>query len=658
MKRMIAVILAVLMLLTASPLSRLADTDLSGLFGVKAKAAYKVGDHIQFGTYPQSMVTDSSTLSKLNATSTTWKSYGCYSGSGNLTDGQMTVSDYMQYRDAAVEGKKYRAVKFTAYIPYWTGSTVAADATYDSEQKNNGYYVNEIYWFKYEPISWRVLDPDEGLIISEMILDSHTFNNFILFNSGGTLGSGYYGDANASYWASNYYFSSIREWLNEDFYETAFTSSQQSNIETTNLENKTPNSPKYDAQDSEDKIFLLSYRDIINSEYGFSSNDCDDDAARRARGSDYAKAKGLRTSTSPENTGNSVWWLRTPNGGSCADTVDEYGYSDYRSVYITYCGVRPACRLSDLKSEQASCAHIWNDGIITAAATCTAEGVKTYTCTICGETKTEAIAKKSHSPETIPAVAATCTKAGKTEGSKCAVCGEILTVQTTVAALGHKSDKGTVTKKATYTATGTKTYKCTVCSKVIRTETIPKLKAPTVAQVTGLKTTKQTTKAIIIKWSKAKNATKYEVYRSADNGKTWKKIATTGKLTFTDSKRTAGAKYQYKVRGVHTASKATGKYSAVLRTGTLTAAPKISKLTSTKSKTATVTWGKVTGAKSYKVYISTDGKTFKAVKTGLTGASFTITKLTGGKKVYVKVIAVNAYGKNSAASAVKSVTVK
>ncbi|MBE6741085.1 MAG: CHAP domain-containing protein [Ruminococcaceae bacterium] len=39
----------------------------------------------------------------------------------------------------------------------------------------------------------------------------------------------------------------------------------------------------------------------------------------------------------------------------------------------------------------------------------------------------------------------------------------------------HISDKGTVTKKATYTATGTKTYKCTVCGEVLKSETIPKL---------------------------------------------------------------------------------------------------------------------------------------------------------------------------------------
>ena len=77
----------------------------------------------------------------------------------------------------------------------------------------------------------------------------------------------------------------------------------------------------------------------------------------------------------------------------------------------------------------------------------------------------------------------------------------------------------------------------------------------------------------------------------------------------------------------------------------------------TKSKIATVTWGNVAGAKSYIVYTSKDGKKFiKAATT--TKLTVTLKKLTAGKKVYVKVKAVNTYGKNSAYSAVKSVKVK
>ena len=111
------------------------------------------------------------------------------------------------------------------------------------------------------------------------------------------------------------------------------------------------------------------------------------------------------------------------------------------------------------------------------------------------------------------------------------------------------------------------------------------------------------------------------------------------------------------MRALDSTKKLIGAYSAVLKTGTKTAAPKITKLTSAKSNTATLTWGKVTGAKSYVVYKSADNKTW--VKAGTaTGTSFTLTKLTGGKRIWVKVLAVNAYKANSAYSAVKYVTVK
>ena len=66
----------------------------------------------------------------------------------------------------------------------------------------------------------------------------------------------------------------------------------------------------------------------------------------------------------------------------------------------------------------------------------------------------------------------TCTEQGHTTHT--CECGDSY-VDTYVDALGHKSDKGTVTKKATYTATGVKTYKCVRCGKVLKTETIAKL---------------------------------------------------------------------------------------------------------------------------------------------------------------------------------------
>ena len=119
----------------------------------------------------------------------------------------------------------------------------------------------------------------------------------------------------------------------------------------------------------------------------------------------------------------------------------------------------------------AALGHSWDSGKVTKAATCTAAGTKTYTCTRCKKTRTETIAATGHKAVKDAAVAATCENAGKTEGSHCSVCGTVLKSQTTIAALGHNWDSGKVTKAATCTAAGTKTYTCTRCKKT-RTETI------------------------------------------------------------------------------------------------------------------------------------------------------------------------------------------
>ena len=119
----------------------------------------------------------------------------------------------------------------------------------------------------------------------------------------------------------------------------------------------------------------------------------------------------------------------------------------------------------------AALGHNWDSGKVTKAATCTAAGTKTYTCTRCKKTRTETIAATGHKVVKDAAVAATCETAGKTEGSHCSVCGTILKAQTTTAALGHSWDGGRVTKVATCTTAGAKTYTCTRCKK-IRTETI------------------------------------------------------------------------------------------------------------------------------------------------------------------------------------------
>ncbi|MBQ6659840.1 MAG: InlB B-repeat-containing protein [Lachnospiraceae bacterium] len=103
-------------------------------------------------------------------------------------------------------------------------------------------------------------------------------------------------------------------------------------------------------------------------------------------------------------------------------------------------------------------------------STCAKTGTKTYKCSRCLKTKTETIAKKSHTFATVTTVQATCTTAGES-ATKCSQCGYISDTQK-IAPLGHDW-KLTSTVDSTCAKAGTKTYKCSRCSNT-RTETIAK----------------------------------------------------------------------------------------------------------------------------------------------------------------------------------------
>ena len=120
-------------------------------------------------------------------------------------------------------------------------------------------------------------------------------------------------------------------------------------------------------------------------------------------------------------------------------------------------------------------AHTWDSSEVTTNPTCEKVGERIYTC-VCGETKAEEIAALGHSEEVVPAVAATCTEKGLTEGKKCSVCGEVLVAQTEIPALGHQEEVMTG-KAATCTEKGlTEGKKCSVCGEITVAQTeIPAL---------------------------------------------------------------------------------------------------------------------------------------------------------------------------------------
>lgn len=107
--------------------------------------------------------------------------------------------------------------------------------------------------------------------------------------------------------------------------------------------------------------------------------------------------------------------------------------------------------------------HTWDNGVITKEATETEEGIKTYTCKNCGETKTESIPKTEHQWDNGKVTKeATC----KEEGSKtytCSICGDTKTE--TIPKKDHTWDEGKVTKKATCTEDSLKVYTCKNCGE-------------------------------------------------------------------------------------------------------------------------------------------------------------------------------------------------
>lgn len=348
MRKFAAVLLAIV-LLCAAPISELAGVDCTVLFAPKAEAVgktYKVGDIVEFGSYPQSKVTDSSLVSALNSVSKNWVSYGYYSGTGcYATDygtgyATMVQGDWMKYADFTYNGTKYRAVTFSQYRPSWTCNPSSAGKT---DQDDNGYTLNNIYYFKYEPLKWRVLDPSTGFVLCESIVDSQAYNNTIYENGN------YWNNTEHTQYANDYATSSIRAWLNDNFYNTAFSSSQKASILTSELDNKAYDS-KYDSKTTYDKVFLLSYSEMQNTAYGFPANR-NPSPARQAKGTDYAKCQGLYVEPS---SGCAFQRLRSASSLSeftCGVAIEGYLIlDDYWIVLDTGYGVRPALKISNLAS--------------------------------------------------------------------------------------------------------------------------------------------------------------------------------------------------------------------------------------------------------------------------------------------------------------------
>ena len=350
-KKVLSILLSVLLIvLTLSCLS------------VCFTASAETWGYVDFGTYPQTKVNETTALRNA-AVNATWKSYGYYAGYGSSAsdriDGSMYAREYMQFADFFLDGVKYRAVKFTRYRPHLTNLTVGASNSY---QDDNGYSTSTFYYFKYEPLTWYVRDISTGLAYCDDIIDAQAYQNCVRAESGK------YYIGNATVYANSYPRSSIRDWLNEDFYNTAFTAAQKAKIQSKWISNGSDPGTK-------DPIFLLSKSEAEDAYY-FSY-----DAHRKFCGTDYAECQGL----SVNGNGYSNWMLRdcAHSSGQYANGVDYDGTvtSDAFSVYSTSNGVFPACYLPTLTDDTTVNPGLYSAGNKVRTVNVTADPVAGATVT-------------------------------------------------------------------------------------------------------------------------------------------------------------------------------------------------------------------------------------------------------------------------------------
>ena len=320
----------------------------------------------------------------------------------------------------------------------------------------------------------------------------------------------------------------------------------------------------------------------------------------------------------------------------------------------------------------------------TVKPACETDGEKTFTCTRCGDTYTEVIktkghvykrtvvaagcetdgytlvecmechdsfkegfvGAKGHTIVTDKAVAATCTTAGKTEGSHCSVCGKVIKAQTEIKAKGHVAGDWITDKAAAVGVKGRKHRSCTVCGAVVESADIPALSPKSISSA----------------------SVSLSIATYSFDGKV-KTPSVTVKLGSTALRK--GIDYVVSYRNNKNVGKATVVITGKgLYAGTITrtfvinpAKQEIQKLTA-KSKGFYIDYAAKGHATGYEIQYATNSSFSGAKKTVITSNKtdkVTVSKLSGNKKYYVRVrtyTTVNGIKYYGAWSAVKTVTTK
>ena len=308
----------------------------------------------------------------------------------------------------------------------------------------------------------------------------------------------------------------------------------------------------------------------------------------------YNSSTGNNLYAFGEQYGKLVYFITdSPN---IKKTKDSSNSSKYNKEYAEY-------------TFEMCISHKWDAGVVTKEPTYTSTGTKKYTCTNCGETKTETIAKlvcTSHVWDSGKVVTA---PTYKTEGTKKYTCTNCGTTKTeTIAKLvctSHVWDGGVVTKKPTYSSAGTKEYTCVNCGTT-KTSSIAMLKLSKVTVKTAVSST-----GIKISWTSEKNASGYYIYRKSGKGQyaLLKKVTGANTLAFNDTKVTSGVIYTYKVQAYKGTVIGAGTETSRCFVGTAKAK------TANESTGIKLSWNKVGGARSYKIYKRIGTGKYTCIKT-------------------------------------------
>ena len=336
--------------------------------------------------------------------------------------------------------------------------------------------------------------------------------------------------------------------------------------------------------------------------------------------------------------------------------------------------------------------HTFGNWTTTKAATCTTDGTQTRMCSVCGKTETKTIAKISHSYSSKITTAATCTKNG-VKTYTCS-CGDSYTEIIPMAEHNYTAK----TVAPTYTAQGYTLHTCSVCGDSYKdtytAKLTPKTESISKATVTGISAKTYTGKAItqspVVKLGTTtlKNGTDYTVAYKNNTKVGTATVTITGKGSYTGTisktfKINTASIAKATVSGLSNKTytgkaitqnptvklgsktlkkgtdytvtfknnKAVGKATVTIKgkgnyTGSISKTFKINPkkttlktATSPKTKQLKVTYSKVSGVTGYQTVYSTSSKFTKATtKTASSkSTSKTISGLTKGKTYYVKV---------------------